>query len=856
MTRFLHIILLILVPLCAFSQFEEHFTDGGFNVNPHWDTLGTNFIVVNQVLNLQASNNTGNAAIMTADTLGKSVEWSLYLRLGFQPSDNDKLDVVLMSNQMDIRNDFDGYFVRIGQNGNTDALDFYRKDGNSNVLIKSMLAGNFQNGADGNLKVVKNNLGKWVFYWKEANQSSYVALDSTQELTYASTTHFGMLCTYTAASKDSFWFDDVYCIQRPLLSLDVTPPSVSTVSLINSTQVDIYFDETVDITSAQLINNYTLSSLGNPMTAVIDALNKKLVHLTFAQRFLSNTTYTLTTNNVADSAGNSMSIPNISNFNTPYYAVLNDILINEIMIKPSTALGLPNKQYIELKNTSNENISLKNFTINNANVLEGTIAANTYAILCAAADTNLFKPFGNTIALDNWNNLAFSGTLTLRADDTILIDQLNYVDTMYHDVIKQNGGWSLELLSSAYTGDCDKELFWSASVDVNGGTPGEMNRNEAPEYVHATFTLINNTTIEVDFTKPMDKTSAQSISNYQIDNGISIQNIMLANTYASKVTLTLASALQPNIIYTFTVAGFSGCVKYIHLADTFDIAITEIPTNGELIINEILFHADAGVEQFVELYNNSSKLFKISDIKIAQANPKTEIEEQLLDLSNTDGYIFANDYIVFTKNKISIKSQYPQAILEKMKDVNLPTFDTQEDIVLLKNRNDEVLDKLHYQTSWHFPLLKTTKGVSLEKSGFDLPQNKRYWHSAAESAGFATPTYLNSENEYHLLGNVHIIPEVFSPDGDGYDDEAKITYSFDEDGSVVNVYLYNAAGQLANHLVKDEAIAKEGAFVWNGDDENGSKKDVGIYFLVFERKKPDGEKIIYKRKCVLAAKLN
>ena len=167
MTRFLHIILLILLPLCAFSQFEEHFTDGGFNVNPHWDTLGTNFIVVNQVLNLQASNNTGNAAIMTADTLGKSVEWSLYLRLGFQPSDNDKLDVVLMSNQMDIRNDFDGYFVRIGQNGNTDALDFYRKDGNSNVLIKSMLAGNFQNGADGNLKVVKNNLGKWVFYWKE-----------------------------------------------------------------------------------------------------------------------------------------------------------------------------------------------------------------------------------------------------------------------------------------------------------------------------------------------------------------------------------------------------------------------------------------------------------------------------------------------------------------------------------------------------------------------------------------------------------------------------------------------------------------------------------------------------------------
>ena len=161
MKKFLFYIL-VYFSISAFAQFEERFTDGGFNVNPHWDTLGSNFVVVNQVLNFQATNSSGKAAIVTMDTVGKSAEWGLYLRLGFQPSDDDKVEIVLMSDEMDIRGDFNGYFVRIGHNGVSDAMDFYRKDDDNDILIKKMLVGNFQNGADGTLKVQKNNLGKWV----------------------------------------------------------------------------------------------------------------------------------------------------------------------------------------------------------------------------------------------------------------------------------------------------------------------------------------------------------------------------------------------------------------------------------------------------------------------------------------------------------------------------------------------------------------------------------------------------------------------------------------------------------------------------------------------------------------------
>jgi hypothetical protein len=116
MKRFLFYIL-VFFSISAFAQFEERFTDGGFNVNPHWDTLSSNFVVVDQVLNFQATNSRGKAAIVTAENAALSVQWEIYLRLGFQPSDTDNAIIVLSSDQLDIRNDFNGYFVKIGENG-------------------------------------------------------------------------------------------------------------------------------------------------------------------------------------------------------------------------------------------------------------------------------------------------------------------------------------------------------------------------------------------------------------------------------------------------------------------------------------------------------------------------------------------------------------------------------------------------------------------------------------------------------------------------------------------------------------------------------------------------------------------
>ncbi|MDV7398402.1 hypothetical protein RZS08_43760, partial [Arthrospira platensis SPKY1] len=81
-----------------------------------------------------------------------------------------------------------------------------------------------------------------------------------------------------------------------------------------------------------------------------------------------------------------------------------------------------------------------------------------------------------------------------------------------------------------------------------------------------------------------------------------------------------------------------------------------------------------------------------------------------------------------------------------------------------------VLDAMDYTPDWHHPLLRETRGVSLERiDPYGDSRSEANWHSAASAAGYATPT---QENSQHLVlqekDTAFFLPRtVFSPDGDG-----------------------------------------------------------------------------------------
>ena len=98
------------------------------------------------------------------------------------------------------------------------------------------------------------------------------------------------------------------------------------------------FSEPVENASSQLLTNYSANNgLGNPVTALADATNHSLVHLTFAAAFANAVTYTLTVNGVTDLSGNAINngTANFSFYTPQQY----DVVIDELMADPTPQVG-------------------------------------------------------------------------------------------------------------------------------------------------------------------------------------------------------------------------------------------------------------------------------------------------------------------------------------------------------------------------------------------------------------------------------------------------------------------------------------------------------------------------------------
>jgi len=87
---------------------------------------------------------------------------------------------------------------------------------------------------------------------------------------------------------------------------DIYPPVLLQLKVISQNSIDLIFNENLDQTSTQTLTNYSVS--GNPLlTAILDNIQKNVVHLFFANNFPENTNRTLNINNIKDLAGNTIS---------------------------------------------------------------------------------------------------------------------------------------------------------------------------------------------------------------------------------------------------------------------------------------------------------------------------------------------------------------------------------------------------------------------------------------------------------------------------------------------------------------------------------------------------------------------
>ncbi|MEW5993868.1 MAG: gliding motility-associated C-terminal domain-containing protein, partial [Candidatus Zixiibacteriota bacterium] len=79
---------------------------------------------------------------------------------------------------------------------------------------------------------------------------------------------------------------------------------------------------------------------------------------------------------------------------------------------------------------------------------------------------------------------------------------------------------------------------------------------------------------------------------------------------------------------------------------------------------------------------------------------------------------------------------------------------------------------------------------------------------------------------------VKVTPDVFSPDGDGYEDEVLIEIEAPV-GAEVNMRIYDREGRAVRTLL-DGATFLHSSYAWDGRSDSGRRLPIGIYILYVE----------------------
>jgi hypothetical protein len=857
----------VLLPLCIFAQVTEDFSDGDFTSNPSWTgdiihfKLSTSSAVPaaqRPALQLDAPG-AGASALAVAQHFGGDLEWKFWVKQSFNSSSGNYARVYLFSDQSDLDAPLYGYFLQTG--GADDSIRFYRQDSLAEttlLCLDSVFAGNSTNAM--RFYVTRSPDGTWKFF---ADPSGGQALEPSGEVIdtiLPGGEYFGFYCKYTSSNASKFYFDDIYAGPRVI---DSIPPSLIKAELVNPSEILLMFSEAVTAESAEYTLNYEINpGIGHPDSAVIRD-DPTTVRLYLARGLENGATYTLQVNSVSDPAGN-LSGP----LSHPvwYYRLLPyDLVFTEIMADPTPPFGLPEYEYLEMHNRSGFSLKIEGLRLKiggSEHILPSdTIQPGDFLVLCDDDAVENMQHLTRVIGISSFS-LPNSGTSLLLSDTSgNTICYIDYDLSWYKNDDKADGGWSLEMIDiNNPCKDCEN---WAGSVDASGGTPGRQNSHAAIGAGGLRILkacCISETEIETEFSESLDSLDASDVSNYLAEPypGNPVSAIPISPGYRS-VRLQFSAPFAAGQVYSLKVkTGAENCIGQeltTELESSF--ALAEPAGPFDIILNEILFNpAGEGVD-YVEIYNRSAKAIDLSELSLASVKNSAEGQPDTQSVVIAAGCttLLPYRYLVLSSDQETVKSQYftsaPDAFLDM---ASFPSYNNDEGRVLLMDKYKTVIDGMDYNEEMHFLMLNSLEGVSLERICQErLGYDSDNWHSAAETAGFGTPGYRNSQylEVVDDGASFSLQPEVFSPDGDGQDDQLGIVYNFNSPGKLMTVLVFNSEGRLARTLVNNEMPGTEGIYSWDGTLDDRTSAVSGIYIVYVEALGMDGKTSRYRKAAVL-----
>lgn len=337
---------------------------------------------------------------------------------------------------------------------------------------------------------------------------------------------------------------------------------------------------------------------------------------------------------------------------------------------------------------------------------------------------------------------------------------------------------------------------------------------------------------------------------------IAITNVTISSVDNRSIDVGIGEVLGTKLLLKISgIADLSGKAMQ---PDVLSFSYALLPEKGSVLINEVLFNPLPGGSDFVELVNVSGIPVALSQLKLATRTDLGELK-QIYTISSGKRVLQSGEYLVCTKDVAAVMAQYPNNRAESFVAMSsFPSFSDDAGTVVLLNASQEVIDEFSYSAKMHSPFLADEEGVSLERILQEKPTgDPRNWTSAAESAGFATPGLPNSQtrNEAAATSEITCEPQAFSPNADGYNDELIVRFRLDKPGYIANVRIFDAVGRQIIHLVKNQSLAQEGSWTWDGKNTSGQRQSIGVYIILVELFDSEGHSKIFKKTCTLTDRL-
>jgi hypothetical protein len=205
------------------------------------------------------------------------------------------------------------------------------------------------------------------------------------------------------------------------------------------------------------------------------------------------------------------------------------------------------------------------------------LPAGSLLVLCPRSKTTLFDSSINVLGLDDFPALGNDAdTLVLYNAAGAVVHAVAYDKTWYAAAGKENGGWSLEMISAA--APCSGGLNWRAATAATGSTPGKLNSvatsgadTSLPDLLQAYMTDSLHATLY--FSKAVDSLAAVDPAHYQLTPGpLHIVAATAVPPLFNTVQLQLPAPLQG--IYTLRVKDITDCAGLpVRALDTAVLAL-------------------------------------------------------------------------------------------------------------------------------------------------------------------------------------------------------------------------------------------------------------------------------------------